>query len=413
VRWPWGRRPAPEVTNTAVVRSDEAAFAAILSPGGWRNIRSVVTDEQQTMGLSAVFRAVSLIAGQLASLNLRTYTGTGPERRVVGSIFDDPDPTGQTPFEWKETAFVHLLLHGRAGAVKQRTAAGGLTGLPWAHPDTWKVRRPLPSDPGPAPVGGLWFDVTFDDGKVRSLDVEDFWYVPAISTDGRVGMGLIEYASMTLSTAAAGDAASGNMFVNGAMISGLATPDTDDYDITDDVPEIRRQINSAVTGVDKAGTVAVIARRLKFTPWTMSNADAQFLQSRQFSIEEISRFTGVPPHLLMQTEKQTSWGTGVDEQNRALGRTVLGTYARRFEERASRLLPKPRAVEFDFTTLERPSPDREIELDLSQVAAGVMTKDEYRLKRGWGPLPDEPAADPAPDPAADPEEGSDDDPPTE
>jgi hypothetical protein len=106
----------------------------------------------------------------------------------------------------------------------------------------------------------------------------------------------------------------------------------------------------------------------------------------------------------MQTEKQTSWGTGVEMQDRALGRTVLGVWAGRFEERASRLLANPRYVELDFIRLERPSPDREIELDLQQVKAGVMTVDEYRAKRGWMPMPAqaEPSIAPADNPAPDP-----------
>ncbi|MDM4723405.1 phage portal protein [Micromonospora sp. WMMA1363] len=57
-------------------------------------------------------------------------------------------------------------------------------------------------------------------------------------------------------------------------------------------------------------SIAVVNRRLKFSPWTMSATDAQFLQSRQFSVEEVARWFGVPPHLLMQTERQTSWGRG-------------------------------------------------------------------------------------------------------
>jgi HK97 family phage portal protein len=119
----------------------------------------------------------------------------------------------------------------------------------------------------------------------------------------------------------------------------------------------------------------------------MTNSDAQFLQSRQFQIEEISRWTGVPPHLLMQTDKQTSWGTGVDEQNRAMGRTVLAPWASRLEQRASRLLAKPRWVEFDFSGLERPSPKDEVALIISEIGAGLLTVDEGRALRNRPPLP--------------------------
>jgi HK97 family phage portal protein len=142
----------------------------------------------------------------------------------------------------------------------------------------------------------------------------------------------------------------------------------------------------------------------------MSATDAQFLQSRQFQIEEISRWTGVPPHLLMQTEKQTSWGTGVDEQNRALGRTVLSPWAQRLEGRGSRLLANPRWVELEFAGLERPSPDREIELLIQQVQAGLLTVNEARKVRNLPPLPDDVSRETVP--ADQDQEGDEDDPPT-
>jgi HK97 family phage portal protein len=125
-----------------------------------------------------------------------------------------------------------------------------------------------------------------------------------------------------------------------------------------------------------------VNRRLQFTPWTMTAQQAQFLESRQFQIEEIARWSGVPPHLLMQTDKQTSWGTGVDEQNRGLSKFVLGHWAQRVEQRASRLLARPRWCAFDFAGLERPNYQVESQIDLAEVAAGVMTADEYRAKRG-------------------------------
>ena len=385
MRWPWSKR----VQATAAPGSVPVDAALFFPPGTRLDLTGVPVTEQNALGLSAYYRAVTLIAGTLASMPLPTLrTGGTGNVETVASIFDNPDPDGQTPYDWKETAFAHLLMHGAAGAVKIRTAAGGLYALPWVHPSQYRVVLPTPEDylNDRVPAGGLWFDVNLADGSCPRLDANDFFYVPGLSIDGRTGVSLLTYARLSLGTSIAADRAAGRLFSTGALISGLATP-VDEEDITADVPEIRRQLNASVTGYENAGGIAVVNRRLQFTPWTMSAADAQFLQSRQFQIEEIARWTGVPPHLLMQTEKQTSWGTGVEEQNRALGRTVLGPWATRFEQRGSRLLAQPRRIEFDFTGLERPSPDRQTELDLQQVAAGVMTVEEYRLARGWGPLP--------------------------
>jgi HK97 family phage portal protein len=390
----------------------DSLIAAHFSPGGVIDLGGVAVTEQTTLGLSAYWRAVSLISGQLASLDFSAYMNplNAPKKRVP-SVFDAPDgPDGQTPFEWKETGFLHLLLHGRAGALKLRTDAGSLAGLQWVHPGSWRARKPTRKDlnDGTMPLGGLWFDVTLDDRSTVKLDGSDFWYVPGPTLNGVDCLSVLQYGRLSMATSISGDRAAGKMFANGALISGLATPEDDDVDITEEIAEIKQALAASTGGYENAGSIALISRRLKIQPWTMSATDAQFLQSRQFQIEEISRWTGVPPHLLMQTEKQTSWGTGVEMQDRALGRSVLGTWAARFEQRASRLLPQPRTVEFDFTALERPAPDREIEIDLKQVQAGVMTKDEYRQKRGWEPLPAS-EADPEPDPAGDPATGEEED----
>jgi HK97 family phage portal protein len=362
-------------------------------------VAGVQVSENTALGNSALFRGVSLISGTLAGLPLNSWTGKGTDRKKVPSVFDDPDgPDGQTVFEWKETAFVHLVLHGKCGALKVRNAAGGLVRLALVHPLAFYTEFPTIAEfqSGNLPRGGIWFVVRLNDGTQQRMDADDFWYVPAMTTDGIVGRGILNTARASVATTLAGDKAAAKAFSSGALISGLATPSDDTEDITDDVPEIRRQLNNSIGGVDNAGAIAIVNKRLTFTPWTMTAQQAQFLESRQFQIEEIARWTGVPPHLLMQTDKQTSWGTGVDEQNRGLSKFVLGQWAQRFEQRASRLLAMPRWVEFDFAGLERPNFAVEIDLLIKQVQAGLLTLNEARAVRNLPPLPENPA--PAPDP---------------
>jgi HK97 family phage portal protein len=413
MRW-WPRRRS-EATNLTI----ETANPLVMALFGAGIVDGISVGEGSALGLSAMYRAVSLISGTLASLPLRTLReDTDGQREKVPSVFDDPDgPDGQTVFEWKETLFIHLLLHGKAGAIKVRTEAGGLSRLALVHPASFAVAAPSLEEyanPEKMPRGGIWFDVSLNDGSQKRMDAEDFWYVPAASTDLMHGMGLIRVAQASLSTSIAAEKSARKAFTNGALIAGIATPADDNEDITDDVPEIRRQIDNTVQGPDNAGAIVIVNKRLTFTPWTMTMEQAQFIQSRQFQVEEISRWTGVPPHLLMQTEKSTSWGTGIEEQNRALGRTVLSPWASRAEHRGSRLLAKPRWIEFDFSALERPSPDKEIELLLAQTGKPIMTVNEARKIRNLPPIvggDDMAAPAPAAPPAPDDDEEEDDDAP--
>ncbi len=365
----------------------DPSLAPLFVPG-YVDLDGMIISETTALQQSPVYRAVALIAQTLGSLPMPTYRGMpGGDRERVPSVFDDPGYAvneGQTPFEWLETLYVHALLHGRAGALKLRSALGTVVGLDLRSPYLWQTVRPTVEEyrAGRIPRGGLWFDVTMNDGTRRRYDADDFWYVPAMSLDGREGVGLLQLARESLKTTIAGERASQRLFSSGAMVAGMAVPADVDEDITADRGQIQRELDAALHGPENAGRIGLVTARLRFEKFAMTAADAQLLQSRQFQIEEVSRWTGVPPHALMQTEKQTSWGTGVDEQNRGLGRTVLSPWATRIEQRASRILQRPRFVEVDFGPIERSSPDKESDMIRSDWNDDLITRNEARRRMG-------------------------------
>jgi len=398
MRWPWQRSerdappadaPEPAVATALAPRANvdipPSIIAAMLSAGGG-NYSGVNVDETSAMGLSAVYRAVSLISGTIAQLPLRTLRERGGRLDRVPSVFDDPQGgfSGLTRFEWVETIMIHLLLHGNAYLLHVYNGAGGLFSLMPQHPLHVEVFWPRPEDKV-WPVGNRWYRVTDIWGRQTVHDATTLTHVSAQSPDGLKGLSPLTIARNSFGTAIAGERGAARMFSNGALMSGLAVPDEDLE--PDELVVAKQELNRHMLGWENAGSIAVVNRKLTFTPWTMSAADAQFLQSRQFSIEEVARWFGVPPHLLMQTDKQTSWGTGVNEQNRGLGKFTLSPWTSRVEQRLSRLLGVQRWCEFDFAGLERPNVETEIDLILKQVAGGLITPNEGRALRNLAPLP--------------------------
>jgi len=361
------------------------------------NFSGVDVGETTAMSLSAVYRAVALIAGTIGTLPLRTLRdnpATGQRERYQ-SVFDDPGgPYGPTPMSWKETITAHLLLHGNAYLRHIYGGAGQLVALEPIHPLSVTVELPRPGEDN-WPLGNKWFRVSLLDNKQIRLDSNDLTHIMGLSLNGIVGMSCIEAARNGLGTALAGDRAAAKMFSTGALVSGMVTAE-DDMDEAE-ATIVKASLDRSMNGWENAGTIPVINRKLKFQQWSMSATDAQFLESRAFQVEEIARWFGVPPHLLMQTDKQTSWGTGVEEQNLGLARFNLNGWTTRIEQPLSRLLPGPRWVEFDFAGLERPTPEDEINLLIAQVNAGLLTVDEARAIRNLPPLPPKPetAAEPA------------------
>lgn len=352
---------------------------------GVPNFAGVEVNETSSLSLSTVYRAVSLIAGTVGSLPLCTVRDTGDGlRQKMGSLFDDPGgPDGLTPFSWKETVTAHLLLHGNAFLRHVYGGAGQLLALEPVHPLLVTIERPLRGD-DVRPRGGKWFRFTLVDGTTARLDANNLTHIMGLSLDGIQGMSVVALARNGFGTALAGDRAAARMFSNGALIAGMVTPDEDVDE--DEAKVIKATIDAHASGWEHNGSLPVFNRRLKFTPWTMNAADAQFLESRQFSVREIARWFGVPPHLLMETSAASNWGTGVEQQNIGLGRYVLAPWTCRIEQRLSRLLPRPRFVEFDMHELERGTPAEEVALIISQLQAGLLTQNEARAMLNRPPL---------------------------
>lgn len=377
VRWPWRRREPENLTSIG----DPAIVDLFnIQP----NYSGILVNESSALAISAFYRGVTLIAAAIAGLPLKTYRDTADgQRQQVRSWLDNPGGVlGQTSFEWKETCTLHMLLHGNVYLKHVYNRAGQIIGAVPIHP--LQVTPEWEKDSEGRFTGRKVFTFMSDDGSLMKRTEVDMTQVMGPSLDGLRGLSLLGVARNSLGTTIGGDRAAAKLFKDGMTAAGLVTPEEE---LTaEEQAAVDRAIKSRATGWENAGSLAFVSKKLNFTPWAMSAEDAQFLGSRQFQIEEIARWTGVPPHLLMQTEKQTSWGTGVAEQNRGLSRFTLATWTGRFETRMSQTLGGPTFAEFDFAGLERPTPEQEIELLIKQVDAGLLTLNEARKIRNLPPL---------------------------
>lgn len=105
-----------------------------------------------------------------------------------------------------------------------------------------------------------------------------------------------------------------NFFRNGARPSGILT--VGGKIDPRKKAQTEESFNEAYAGASNAGRVLMVDSDSKFVTTTIPPEDAQYLQTRQFQGGEISaKIYGVPAHLTGDTEKQTSWGTGVEQMS--------------------------------------------------------------------------------------------------
>jgi HK97 family phage portal protein len=99
--------------------------------------------------------------------------------------------------------------------------------------------------------------------------------------------------------------------------------------------------------------IPAVLSNAKWVPIAVTPEAAQFLETRKFQKGEIASLYRVPPHLIGDVDKTTSWGTGIEQQNRMFFEVTLMPWVRRLEVSLNSLLPPGYFVKFDPAGLLR------------------------------------------------------------
>jgi HK97 family phage portal protein len=118
--------------------------------------------------------------------------------------------------------------------------------------------------------------------------------------------------------------------------------------------------------------------------------DAQLLESRAFSVEEICRWFRVPPHMVGHSEKSTSWGSGIEQQMIGFLTFTLRPWLTRIEQAINKDLLSPveqmrMYAEFSIEGLLRADSAGRSAYLSTMVNNGLMTRDEGRSKENLPP----------------------------
>lgn len=303
--------------------------------GGDKPVSSgAVVTPRSSLGVSAVWRAVNLLSGTIASLPLHVYRPRpdgGRERVLSGRAYglvDDPH-RDLTRFEWWEFAIASMLLWGNA--YFWRRNASRLGPLAWLDP----------IDPSRVKVGRA-----SDGTKVFTVnDVpyteDEIFHLPGFGYDGTSGLSPITIARQGIGLALSSEEYAARLFGSGSLATGILQ--TDQRLTQEQADTIQSRWAAKRSGLGSAHGTIVLDNGAKFFQLTIPPVEAQFLESRSFQVSEVARMFGIPPHMLMDTEKSTSWGTGIEQQSIGWVVYTLRPWLSRLEQRITRLI-KPQSV---------------------------------------------------------------------
>ncbi len=242
-------------------------------------------------GVSAVYACVQAISETTASLPLILFKRNGDDRERASDhplyrvLHDQANPE-QTALEAREYMQACVLLRGNAFARLVRGYDGQVRELWPLNPDNVTVQRTS---------SGLVYDYTKDGVLTRLLPHEVLHLRHRLGDDGVMGVSPIAAARGVVALAQAENEHGRNTFTNGAKLLGVLkfpgklTPDQR--------VNIGHSWASQYGGAGNAGKTPILEEGVDYTPLSMTLEDAEWIEARQFSVEEVCRLFRVPGRL--------------------------------------------------------------------------------------------------------------------
>lgn len=254
----------------------------------------------------------------------------------------------------------------------------------------WRVVRDSPSDAPSALIVLNPHEVHVDeDGNFshrgRDLKPWQVSHLQLMRVPGRTrGLGPIQACSPDLLGAVEQRDYATEWFDTGTVPNGVLS--SDQHITADQAKAMKAQWLESVSGREPA----VLSNGLDYRPLLLSPKDAQFLETRQFSVTDIARLFGIPAHL-MHAVVQGGSMTYMSGQAADLSfmRWTLMNYLREIEEAFTALLPRGQKARFNTNAILRPATKERYEAHRIALEAGFLTINEVREFEDRDPLTDE------------------------
>lgn len=287
------------------------------------------------MRLSAVWACVRIISTSVAGLPLGVYErkkdGGREDARglAVYDIIHNSPNEDMTPFQFWQAVLASMLLWGNAYAEIVRQG-GRIIALDFLLPSKMDLRT--------NGSGQLRYFYTPPKGPEREIPRADMLHIPAFTLDGRIGLSAISYGANIFGAAMSADDAANSTFRNGLLPT--VAFKVDRVLKKEQRDEFRSYVET-ISGALNAGKSPVLEQGV--TPETIgiNPVDAQLLESRSWSIEEICRFYGVPPWMIGHTDKGSNWGTGLEQQMIAFLTFCISSFTTQIQQCVNKRLLTP------------------------------------------------------------------------
>jgi HK97 family phage portal protein len=329
----------------------------------------------------AVYACQSLIGDAVASLPVDHYTTISGRKEYFDRSprwVKQPNPY-QTSYEFWFRVVVSLLSDGNAFLYTMRNEKGEVQALYCLHPSFVTIVD--------GPLGDNRYQVSDERGDVQgTFDRSQILHIPAFTIPGKSrGLSPLDNAREAIGLGLTAEEFGSRFFEQGTTMAGViehpGAPRPDEAKL------LRDMFRKTHAGVKNSHSVGVLTGGATFKPITLTPEQAQFLETRRFQKAEIALLYRVPAYLVDSSVSST-WGTGIEEQNKFFVDQTLMPWIVRIEQSVSTfLLPGLQYIRFNVDARLRAKTKDRYESYQTALSNGFLSADEIRAMEDLGPLP--------------------------
>lgn len=348
---------------------------------GGRDVVNSTPGIDKALQLSTVWACIRLIAETISTLPLITYQKkvvNGRDVRVPARDFSlyallhDSPNADMTAVEFWEAVLFGLLTWGNAYVLKSFNGQGTIVALTPLNPANMTVRR--------SNTGAVTYLYATGTGE-KTYSERDIWHVKGFGSDGLTGLSPIGVGWRSMAGATAAEVASAATFTNDMRVAGVLT--MKEILTPDQRAQMKAKVLGAVFGNAKTGQLMLLEGTTEFKQLSLNPVDAQMLETRQYSVEDLCRWFSVPPAMIGHGTAVSNWGTGREQINMGFLQYVLRPYLVRIEQgiKKSLLTPAERTkyfAEYSLEGLLRADTAARAQFYSTMVQNGLKSRNEVR-----------------------------------
>ena len=335
--------------------------------------------------ISTVWACVTLLVETISSLPLFVYQTDAAGNRTklprssrLAQVLSKSPNNRQTTQEFWEQLLLNYFLRGNCYARKQRDSKGEIVALWPMAADQIEVIQT---------EDGTIFYKYYIDTKTMVFESKDVFHIKGMG-NGLIGLSPLDYMRSSLGLAINSQNHLTKTYDKNGRRPGILMSDM--VLTTEQRAALKLNFADIVSG--DAKELYILEAQFKFEPLGMTPADIQLLETRQFSVQDLARWFGVPSVLINDIGQGTALGSSVTQIIEAFFKLKLRPQLNRFEKAIEKNIfsaaqrGKGYTVEFNFDALLRAALKERMEIYARAAQNAILTRNEIRRMENLPPI---------------------------